>query len=66
MTDVKEFNVAGQKLYLLPVPDLFNGEIVAWDTARQPVMGLVSCMLKKAFVRLKEKDKLIMHSDQGW
>jgi putative transposase len=33
VTDVTEFNVGGQKLYLSPVLDLYNGEIVAYKTA---------------------------------
>lgn len=66
VTDVTEFNVAGHKLYLSPVLDLFNGEIVAWETSRRPEMLLVSGMLEKAFGRLTGKESLIMHSDQGW
>jgi transposase InsO family protein len=31
VTDVTEFNVRGEKLYLSPVMDLFNGEIVAYE-----------------------------------
>ncbi len=42
VTDVTEFNVAGEKLYLSPVMDLYNGEIVAFETARRPVFTLVS------------------------
>lgn len=30
VTDVTEFNVQGDKLYLSPVMDLYNGEIVAY------------------------------------
>jgi transposase InsO family protein len=30
VTDVTEFNVGGQKLYLSPILDLYNGEIVAF------------------------------------
>lgn len=29
VTDVTEFTVAGQKLYLLPIIDLFNGEVIS-------------------------------------
>ena len=32
VTDVTEFSVAGKKLYLSPVMDLYNGEIVAYET----------------------------------
>jgi putative transposase len=66
VTDVTEFKVAGEKLYLSPVMDLFNGEIVAFETKRRPVFELVSNMLKKAFRKLKKADKPLLHSDQGW
>lgn len=62
VTDVTEFNVNGQKLYLSPVMDLYNGEIVAYETSTRPVFELVGCMLKKAFKRLSSVDKPILHS----
>ena len=65
-TDVTEFNVAGEKLYLSPILDLFNGEIIAFETARRPVYKMIDTMLKNAFNRLSPKDKPILHSDQGW
>ncbi|MBC3891518.1 IS3 family transposase, partial [Undibacterium sp. LX40W] len=65
-TDVTEFNVAGEKLYLSPILDLFNGEIIAFETAKRPVYKMIDTMLKKAFKRLSPKDQPILHSDQGW
>jgi putative transposase len=66
VTDVTEFNVAGEKLYLSPVMDLYNGEIIAFETARRPAFELVSTMLNKALARLRANDQLTLHSDQGW
>ena len=66
VTDVTEFNVAGEKLYLSPVMDLYNGEIVAFETAKRPVFKLVSSMLQKALSKLRIDDKPMLHSDQGW
>ena len=66
VTDVTEFNVKGQKLYLSPIMDLYNGEILAYQTARRPAFTLVSDMLGKAFKRLTAQDNPILHSDQGW
>lgn len=66
VTDITEFKVAGQKLYLAPVMDLYNGEIVAYQTARRPGLSLVRDMLKQAVGRLKETDRPTVHSDQGW
>jgi putative transposase len=66
VTDVTEFNVAGEKLYLSPILDLYNGEIVAFETGKRPVFDLVNSMLKKALARLSPDDKPVLHSDQGW
>jgi putative transposase len=66
VTDVTEFNVAGEKLYLSPVLDLYNGEIVAYETSRRPAFELVDSMLKKALAKLRTGDKPLLHSDQGW
>lgn len=66
VTDVTEFNVAGEKLYLSPVMDLYNGEIIAFETARRPAYDLVGSMLKKALLKLKPGETPVLHSDQGW
>jgi putative transposase len=66
VTDVTEFNVQGDKLYLSPVMDLYNGEIVAYEMLERPVFSLVSCMLKKALSRLADQETPLLHSDQGW
>ncbi|ONT12055.1 transposase, partial [Burkholderia cenocepacia] len=55
VTDVTEFNVEGQKLYLSPVMDLYNGEIVAYQMDERPSFELVSNMLKKALVKLDDE-----------
>lgn len=66
VTDVTEFKVRDQKLYLSPVMDLYNGEIVAYETSTRPLFGLVGNMLTKAMRRLAPLDKPLLHSDQGW
>jgi putative transposase len=66
VTDVTEFKVAGEKLYLSPVMDLYNGEIIAYETARRPAFNLVGTMLQKALAQLKREDRPLLHSDQGW
>lgn len=66
VTDVTEFNVRGEKLYLSPVLDLYNGEIVSYAMQRRPHFPLVSSMLKKALAKLSGKEAPLLHSDQGW
>ncbi|KAB4607197.1 IS3 family transposase [Bacteroides thetaiotaomicron] len=66
VTDITEFRAGGQKLYLSPIPDLFNGEIVAWETACRPTEELVKRMLNKGLESRAEGEKPLLHSDQGW
>jgi putative transposase len=66
VTDVTELNVLGQKLYLSPVMDLYNGEIVAYQMSERPVFELVRTMLKKALAKLGSNENPMLHSDQGW
>ena len=65
VTDITEFKCAEGKLYLSPIKDLFNNEIVAYDLARNPNFGQITRMMKQAVTRL-EGAKPILHSDQGW
>lgn len=66
VTDVTEFTVGGEKLYLSPVLDLYNGEIVSYTMQPRPHFSLVSSMLKKALAKLSGGDTPLLHSDQGW
>jgi putative transposase len=66
VTDVTEFQLHGEKLYLSPVLDLYNWEIIASNIEKRPVYLLVSKMLDKVLERLKDGDAPILHSDQGW
>ena len=66
VTDMTEFNMNGQKLYLSAYMDLYNGEIIAHHMARRPVFELVSSTLRTALSRSKSTPGLTIHSDQGW
>ena len=67
VTDVTEFALFGIKLYLSPIIDLFNGEVVSYNLSRHPNFKQVTDMLEDAFQKLPDKvDDLILHSDQGW
>ncbi len=66
VTDVTEFNIQGDKLYLSPVMDLYNGEIVAYAMQKRPCFSLVAAMLGKALRKLPAGDTPLVHSDQGW
>ena len=65
-TDVTEFRLFGQKLYLSPIMDLCSGDIVTYTLAESPNLLMVTTMLEQALKVLPEKHDLILHSDQGW
>ena len=65
-TDISQFVIGGRKLYLSPVLDMWNGEIISYAVSRSPDMALVMKMLKKAFRRMGDTAGTLLHSDQGW
>lgn len=66
VTDVTEFSLFGEKLYLSPILDLYNGEIVSYNLSKSPNFAQTVDMLNLAFKRLPNNTNLILHSDQGW
>lgn len=66
VTDVSEFCVSGKKLYLSPILDLYNQEIVSYEISERPDFKSVVKMLKKALKKVQTIDPLLIHSDQGW
>ena len=66
VTDVTEFRVRDNKIYLSPIVDLFNGEVISYNLSRRPAFSQVADMLKKAFKKIPNNTNLILHSDQGW
>ena len=65
-TDITEFSLFGKKLYLSPILDMYNGEIVSYSLHEHPVLEQVMDMLDKAFAKIPDNTSLIFHSDQGW
>lgn len=66
VTDITEFNVNGDKVYLSPVLDLYNSEVIAYQIQTRATYDLVDTMLKSALKRLTPTQKPLLHSDQGW
>lgn len=66
VTDITEFALCGQKIYLSPIIDLYNGEIISYNISDRPVFMQVVDMLNKAFTKIPNNINLILHSDQGW
>lgn len=66
VTDVTEFSLFGQKLYLSPILDLYNGEVIAYNLSEHPNFAQTMDMLDKAFRTKSNLKGLILQSDQGW
>ena len=68
LTDVTEFRIKGQekKLYLSPILDVYNSEIISYTLSYHPTIELTNTMLEKALGKTKDKNNLIIHSDQGF
>ncbi|TGE37413.1 hypothetical protein E4K67_16475 [Desulfosporosinus fructosivorans] len=46
-TDVTEFSLFGKKLYLSPLLDLYNGELIAFSLSEHPNFRMIVEMLEK-------------------
>ena len=66
VTDVTEFGLFGEKLYLSPILDLHSSDLVSYTISDRPVLSMVTTMLDKAFQKLPDGTNLILQSDQGW
>ena len=66
VTDVTEFSLFGEKLYLSPILDLHSSDLVSYTLSDRPVLSMVTTMLDKAFEKIPDGTNLILHSDQGW
>jgi len=66
-TDVTEFSIPAseQKLYLSPVLDGYNSEIIAYNLSTSANLAQLKTMLKDAFPK-QDYQGAILHSDQGW
>ncbi len=66
-TDVTEFAIpaSSQKLYLSPVLDGFNSEVISYNLSTSPNLVQMKAMLEQAFTA-NHYENTILHSDQGW
>lgn len=66
VTDVTEFRIKGHRIYLSPIMDLYNSEIISSIISFTPNFKMVRKMMKKALWKLPAEYKLMIHSDQGF
>ena len=65
-TDVTEFKIGDEKVYLSPVLDMFNREIVSYSISTSPNLQQIRDMLHGLFEKLPSDARPLFHSDQGW
>ena len=65
-TDVTQFKVGDEKVYLSPVMDLYNREIVSYSISLSPNLEQIREMLNGLFAKLPADATPLFHSDQGW
>ena len=54
-----------ERLYLSPILDMFNGEIITYTMTSRPSLKMVIDMVHKAMKKIPKHEGLILHSDQG-
>jgi putative transposase len=63
---VTEFSVGDRKLYLSPVMDLFDWQIISYALGLSPNLDLTNSSLRGALTTLENGQKPLVHSDQGF
>lgn len=65
VTDVTEFTVGGDKLYLAAILDLFDRQLIAYRLGPAPNLELTNRTLQDALATLAPGQTPLVHSDQG-
>ena len=63
LTDITEFHIKNDKVYLSPMIDCFDGYVKSWTIGLSPNADFVNTMLKDTIAELHENEKPIIHSD---
>lgn len=66
VTDITEFRIGERKVYLSPIMDLFDRQIIAWSVGVSPTLDLALTALRSAIVSLPTGAAPMVHSDQGF
>lgn len=67
VTDITEMTVAGEKLYLSPLMDLYGNEVISFTLGTRPDLALVTGMFTESVqTRLCHAEGGVLHTDQGW
>lgn len=66
VTDVSQMTISGRKIYLSPILDMFNGEVLTYTISEAPNLEMVTEMLNRMYKRIGATQGVVLHSDQGW
>lgn len=66
VTDITEFRLGDQRLYLSPIMDLFDRQIIAYTLERTAGLELANATLRQALATLAPQQHPLVHSDQGY
>ena len=58
VTDVTEFSLFGEKLYLSPILDLCSSDLVSYTISDRPALSMVTTMLDEAFAKIPAETRL--------
>ena len=65
-TDVTQMTIGGRKIYLSPILDMCDGEILSYVITEVPNIEMVTRMLNQMYEHIKLPEGVVLHSDQGW
>lgn len=66
VTDITQFLIRDQCIYLSPIMDLYDRQIIAYTIAPSPTFAFTNEALRMAVATLQPGEHVLVHSDQGF
>lgn len=66
VTDLTEFRIGADTLYLAPVLDLYDRQVIAYGIGRSSDLALATSAVRQAIATLGPNDHPLVHTDQGF
>ncbi len=65
-TDVSQITIKNNKIFISPLLDMYNGEIITYTITDRPDLRMVTDMMNQALRKIDIPEGCVIHSDQGW
>jgi putative transposase len=65
-TDVSQITIKNNKIFISPLLDMYNGEIITYTITDRPDLRMVTDMMNQALQKIDVPEGCVIHSDQGW